>query len=390
VRLGFALLTLFPGRVGGSEGNVRGLLDEFAAGNGPEAVTVLANPEVMDAYAGYARGPVELHHVRSYRPGAGSATRLLAMSAAAVAPRRPARDVPDDLDVLHHPVTVPIPRLPGIPTVTTVYDLQHHELPGFFSRAERAYRRWAYDGAARAADLVLTTSEYSRERLIEIAGVAPQRTIAIHMGIDHDRFSPAPSGADGRLRAELDLPERYVAYPANLWPHKNHERLIEALAGAPADLHLVLTGQDYGKRGELEQRAQRAGVGGRVHHLGYLEPAQVPALYRAAVAMVFPSLYEGFGSPPVEAMACGCPVACSTRGSLAEVAADAALTFDPESVDEIAGALERIATDDALRGRLRAAGLANAARFTWDAAARGHVAAYERALETRRDNRAAR
>jgi glycosyltransferase involved in cell wall biosynthesis len=390
VRLGFALLTLFPGRVGGSEANVRGLLGEFAAGNGPDAVTVLANHEVMDAYAGYARGPVQLHHVRGYRPGRGSATRLLAMTAAALAPGRAARDAPRNIDVLHRPVTVPIPRLPGIPTVTTVYDLQHHELPRFFSRAERTYRRWAYDGAARSADLVLTTSEYSRERLIEIAGVAPERVQAIHMGIDHDRFTPTPTEADERLRAERRLPERYLVYPANLWPHKNHGRLIEALAGVPADVQLILTGQDYGKRGELERQARQAGVAERVHHLGYLEPDQVPALYRSAVAMAFPSLYEGFGSPPVEAMACGCPVACSTRGSLAEVAADAALTFDPESVGEIAGALTRIAADGALRDRLRAAGPANAARFTWSAAARAHVAAYERALETRRDSRAAR
>jgi glycosyltransferase involved in cell wall biosynthesis len=390
MHVAFALLTLFPGRVGGAESNVRGVLGEFADGNGPEQVTVLANRHVTAAYGGYARGPVALREVASYRPGDGNATRLLAMASAGLAPRLAARDVPRGFDVLHHPVTVPIPRLPDVPTVTTVYDLQHHELPEFFSRAERAYRRWAYDGAARAADIVLTTSEYSRERLVEIAGVEPERAIAIHMGIDHDRFTPAATEADGRLREELRLPERYVAYPANLWPHKNHARLVEALAAAPADLHLVLTGQDYGKLGELEQAARRAGVAERVHHLGYLQPEQVPALYRSAVAMVFPSLYEGFGAPPVEAMACGCPVACSTRGSLAEVAADAALTFDPESVEAIAAALVRIATDGALRDRLTAAGPAHAARFTWDAAARGHVDAYARAVELRRDSRAAR
>ena len=99
----------------------------------------------------------------------------------------------------------------------------------------------------------------------------------------------------------------------------------------------------------LRARARGVGVGSRVHHLGYLDPDDVPALYRGALAMIFPSLYEGFGAPPLEAMACGCPVASSTRGSLAEVIGDAALTFDPESVEEIAASITRVVEDDSLR-----------------------------------------
>jgi glycosyltransferase involved in cell wall biosynthesis len=380
VHVAFSLLTLFPGRVGGSESNVRGLLGQYVAGNGPERVTVLANAPVMDAYRDRVGGPVALHRVRSYRQGDGAATRLAAMTAAAVAPRLAARDVPAGIDVLHHPVTVPVPRLRDVPTVTTVYDLQHHELPEFFSRGERLFRRWAYDGAARSADLVLTSSEYSRERLVELAGVAPERAVAVHLGIDHERFAPTPTAADATLAERLSLPERYVVYPANLWPHKNHERLVGALAAVEdGELQLLLTGQDYGRYPALEERARRLGVGDRIRHLGYLEPEDVPALYRGATAMAFPSLYEGFGAPPLEAMACGCPVACSTRGSLAEIAGDGALTFDPESVEGIAAAIDRIVSDEGLRDSLHARGLARAATFTWESAARRHVELYERA-----------
>jgi glycosyltransferase involved in cell wall biosynthesis len=382
MHVGLSLLTLFPGRVGGAESLVRGVLGQFADGNGPERVSVLANRHVTPAYNEYARGPVELRPVSSYRSGNSDLTRLLAMAAAATAPRIAARDVPRDLDVLHHAVTVPIPRLPGVPTVTSVFDLQHHELPEFFSRAERVYRRWAYDRAARRADTVLTISAYSRQKLIEIGGVAPERIVVAHLGIDHGRFNPTPTAADAALRERVRLPERYLVYPANLWPHKNHSRLIDAFAGAPADLHLLLTGQTYGKLGELERRARGAGVGDRVRHLGYLEREEVPALYRGATAMVFPSLYEGFGAPPVEAMACGCPVASSTRGSLAEVVADAVLPFDAESTEEMAEAIREI-TDDAERERLRVAGIDNARRFTWEATARRHVEAYERARALR-------
>ncbi len=379
MHVGYSLLTLFPGRVGGAESNVRGVLGQFADGNGPERVTVLANRHVAGAYGSYVRNGVDLRHVRSYRSGDSDATRMLAMGAAALAPRFVARDVPKGFDVLHHPVTVPIPQLAGVPTVTTVFDLQHHELPWFFSRAERVYRGWAYDRAARRADLVSTISEYSRRRLIEIVGLDPERVTSIHLGIDHDRFNPTATDADARLRERRDLPERFLVYPANLWPHKNHARLVEALALAPADVHLLLSGQDYGKLGELEQQARAAGVGDRVRHLGYLEHDEVPALYRAATAMVFPSLYEGFGAPPVEAMACGCPVASSDRGSLAEVVGEAALVFDPESPEGIGAAIARIVDDRELRERLRSAGLVNAARFTWEAAARSHVELYERA-----------
>jgi glycosyltransferase involved in cell wall biosynthesis len=381
VHVGFSLLTLFPGRVGGSEANVQGLLAEFAAGNGPERVTVLANGPVMEAYGDRFGAPVALHRVAAYRQGKGSITRLAAMTAAALAPGPVARAVPADIDLLHHPVTVPIPRLSGVPTVSTVYDLQHREMPGLFSRAERAYRRWAYEGAARKADLVLTTSEYSRSRVVELAGLAPATVFSVPMGIDHGRFRQAGNENDDGVGRDLGLPERYVVYPANLWRHKNHDRLVDALNRVgDGELHLVLTGQDYGRRGELMERARRAGVADRVHHLGYVPRDTVPAIYRLATAMVFPSLYEGFGSPPLEAMACGCPVASSTSGSLGEMVGGAALTFDPSSVEAIADAIQRVVDDDRLRAELRRDGLSRAANFTWDKTARRHVELYARAM----------
>jgi glycosyltransferase involved in cell wall biosynthesis len=382
VHLGYSLLTLFPGRVGGSETNVRGLLGEFADGNGPERVTALANRFVAAAYGEYERGPVSLHHVHSYRAGRSVPTRALAMATARALPWLAARDVPP-VDVVHYPVTVPIPRSRG-PTVVTIHDLQHHDLPQFFSRAERAYRRWAYDGAARSATMVVATSEYTRRRVIELLGIAEERVEAVPHGLDAERFTPAAAD-DAALLARLDLPERFVLYPANLWPHKNHERLVDALAvQRERDVTLVLTGQPWGRLDELMDRAMRAGVGPRVCHLGYIEPRTMPAVYRAAHSVIFPSLYEGFGAPPLEAMACGCPVAASLRGALREVCEGAVLDFDPESVESIADALDRIVADEDLRGRLRGAGIERATRFRWSDAAQQHTAVYARAVELAR------
>jgi len=377
VHVGLALLTLFPGRVGGSESNVQGLLSEFSRGRGPERVTVLANRHVARAYAGWSGSGIAVHEVRSYRAGDRDATRLLAMMAAALAPRRVAKDVPKSIEVLHHAVTVPIPALPGTPAVTTVYDLQHHDLPQLFSRGERAFRRWAYDGAARAADLTLTTSDYSRGRLTDVLDIDPKRIESIPMGIDHERFRPAATEADERIAPSL--PERFVLYPANLWPHKNHARLIEAFGRVKdRELELVLTGQTYGREGELREAAAQAGVTKRVHHLGHVAPDELPALMRSAQAMVFPSLYEGFGSPPLEAMACGCPVASSRKASLDEMVGDAALALDPDSVDSIADSIDRVTGDLELASDLRERGIRHAGGFTWQACAERHRYAYER------------
>jgi len=378
VHVGFALLTLFPGRVGGSETMVRGLLSEFADGRGPERVTVLANRQVAAAYGEYARGAVGLHEVRSYRAGDRDLTRALAMATARLLPRRAARDVPAGLQVVHYPVTVPIP-VTAAPRVVTLYDVQHHDLRAFFSRAERAYRRWAYDGAARRAAVVVATSEFTKGRIVDLLGLPPARVEVVHLGIDQRLFTP--DGTDALPGAPAGP---FVVYPANLWPHKNHARLIEALGRArESELSLVLTGQPYGRLEGLLERARRLGLRHRVRHLGHLSADAMPVLYRRARAMVFPSLYEGFGAPPLEAMACGCPVAASDRGSLPEVCGDAALPFDAESVEGIAESIDRVASDGPLRRRLRDAGLRRARSFTWGAAADRHRSIYARAAATR-------
>jgi glycosyltransferase involved in cell wall biosynthesis len=375
VRPALSLLTLFPGRSGGTETYVRALVAEFARGPDTADVTLLVSDRVAQALGDPG---LPMHVVSSYRTGDSAATRLLAMTFAGIAPRVASRDVPAGIDVVHYPVTVPIPRVDGAAAAVSLNDVQHHELPEFFSIPERRYRSWAYDSAARRADEVLTLSEHSREQIVERLGISADRVTAIPCAVDHDRFSPMPDEHD----QDLGLPARYVLYPANLWPHKNHARLLRALARVDlADLHVVLTGQTYG-------RPLPAPVSERVRHLGHVPFEQLPALYRRATATVFPSLFEGFGMPLVEAMACGCPVAASDRGVVAETCGGAALLFDPEDEEAIADAIRRIVEDGALRERLRADGLARATHFRWDDVAARHLEIYRRAYE--RNDRTAR
>ena len=325
--------------MGGSETYVRGLLSELG-----DRATVLPNS----------------------RPDRSDLARLVAMTyGMTVGPRLRA-----PVDVLHYPLTVPVPRFAG-PTVVTLHDLQHIELPGFFSRAERLYRRFAYEAAARRASAVVTPSEHARSTAADRLGIDPERVVVAPHGVDHARFTP-----DGPEEG----PERFLYYPANLWPHKNHRRLIEALAQASdQSIELVLSGQPDGSE-ELMALAAKLGVAERVTHLGYVSHEKVPALLRRARGMVFPSLFEGFGQPPLEAMACGCAVASSVRGALGEVCAGAVLELDPLDVDSIAAAIDTLASDDALVADLGARGPERAAAYTWERSSELHFRAYELAL----------
>jgi glycosyltransferase involved in cell wall biosynthesis len=256
------------------------------------------------------------------------------------------------LDVVHFPLTVMIPRVSTPPPITTVLDLQHELLPGFFSRAELAYRRAVYGWSIRKSRLVITISHHAAQAVLERYELPEERVRPIHLGLDHETFTP---GEGDR--------ERFLVYPARSWPHKNHERLFAAFAvlrQRHRDLELVLT-------------AHEGPTPPGVRSLGHVSREELVRLYRTAAGLVFPSLYEGFGQPPLEAMACGCPVASSNAAALPEVCGDAARLFDPTSVEEIVAAVEEIL---AKPSEWSAKGIARAAHFSWEHTARAHDAAY--------------
>src|SRR5829696_8970904 len=261
----------------------------------------------------------------------------------------------DEFDAVHFPLTIKIPRFDEPPAAVSLLDIQHLFYPEFFSRAERLYRGFAYGRSLAQARTVIAISRHVEKSLVELMEVEPGRIEVIYLGLDHELFRP---GDEPR--------EPFLVYPANPWPHKNHERLFEAfsrLRRERSDLRLVLTGSG------LERLSCPPGVEVR----GRVPREQLASLYRRASALVFPSLYEGFGLPPLEAMASGCPVACSSAGALPETCGEAAAFFDPTSVDEIVAAVSRALDDD---GELVRRGLAHARAFTWAQAAMAHEAVY--------------
>jgi glycosyltransferase involved in cell wall biosynthesis len=252
-------------------------------------------------------------------------------------------------------------------------------MPELFSSTERAYRRLFYATAIDRAAAVITISEFCKETIVERHDVEADRVFVSHLAVDRELFSAAGSD-DEALLAGLSLPERFIVYPANLWPHKNHERLLEAVGMLADDaVHLLLTGQQYGRWERLRDLAARLGVERRVRHLGYVSRDVVPALYRAAEGVVFPSLFEGFGLPPLEALSCGCPIAVSERGSLPEVVGEHAITFDPTSPEAIAQAIDAL-----LEGGSPAAspGPEFWERYSWERLAEVHRTAYAAVAQT--------
>ena len=352
MRVGLSLLTLVPGISGGSETYARELCRALAR-TGSHQYEVLVPTLAPEAGGGLETAVATGYPASTTIPG-----RLRAMAGASARPGRLGGRLAGT-DVVHYPLTVPVPPVER-PTIVTLLDVQHLDLPDLFPRGERLFRRLAYDRGARRADRVIVISEWARGRVIDALGLDPGRVHAIHLAVDHERFSPDPAVAR----------EPFLLYPARPWPHKNHARLFEAFARLREErpgLRLVLTGVGHD--------ADRLPAG--VETRGGVPTADLVSLYRRAAAVVFPSLYEGFGLPPLEALACGCPVASSNAASLPEVLGDAAVLFDPHDAAAIAAGVSE-ALDRA--EELSALGPRRAAAFTWDATARAHDDVYRLAF----------
>lgn len=260
------------------------------------------------------------------------------------------------VDLLFCPFTMPYFHHPDVPAVSVVYDLQYAYYPQFFSPDEEAGRERTFLTAARCCERLVCISEFARRTVLEQGNVPAGRTAVVHISLPRrlNRTSPERVLA---VRDRLGLDgDAYLLYPANFWPHKNHRMLLTAFgmlaAGRLEPLRLVLTGADTGLRRELGQAVTALGLEGRVVFAGYVSDDDLSALLTGARALVFPSLFEGFGMPLIEAMAVGTPIVCSDVTSLPEVGGEAALYFDPRRPDSIVDALTRLFDEPGLAGQL--------------------------------------
>jgi glycosyltransferase involved in cell wall biosynthesis len=382
MKIGLNAIGFNPGRIGGVETYFRQLLHHLQREDGGHEYTItcknteagcfrLYNPRFSVKQFGFGRPSLrwlirgvlfEISHIDIMTP---------------LMSRLP-------VDVLHHPFTVLEPLRLNIPSVLTFWDMQHEFYPEFFSRRELRFRNYAFRASAQKANRIIVSSEFSKACLVERYGVISGKIDVIYTGYGEEYRPIDDRAALEAIRGNYQLPDSFIYYPAALWPHKNHRALLDAIYLVRnkygLNVNLVLSGLSAGRADELRYEIQQRSLERAIIVIGYIPYDDLPYLYNLATMMIFPSLFEGFGIPLVEAMACGCPVACSNTTSLPEVVGErGALLFDPQSIEEIASAIITVCGNCELRDKMRMAGLKRAEMFDWRETARKTRTVYEKA-----------
>lgn len=292
------------------------------------------------------------------------------------------------VDVLHVQFTAP-PFSP-CPVVVSIHDLSFEHLPETFKRRSRLQMRLTVRHSARNAAQVIALSEHARTDLINTYNLRPEKVNVVPLAAS-DRFAPVRDDNElQRVRQIYGIDRNYVLSVGSIQPRKNLRRLIEAYSVLRREQpecklpQLVLVGKNAWLYDETLQSLKDRDIGASIILTGYVPESDLPALYSGALCFIYPSYFEGFGLPPLEAMKCGAPVIVGNRTSLPEVVGDAALMIDPFDVNAIAAAIQKVITDSDFRSELRVKGLQRAKQFDWKETARRTLAVYEKAFSLSR------
>jgi len=369
-RLQHLAVDLTPLQPGGANGGAKPLALELvrglAAARPSLRITLLTLPRTREELGALSAGTLSVRCVED--PPTANWTARFARGLMSLRPALPWMHR-IGADLLFCPFTAPFFAARDVPTVSLIHDLQHRVYPEFFLPADCAQREDHVRAAVQKAVHLVAASEYVKSEIIRFLH-APADQIAVIPHGSQRRFGTTEPCVSTAVLNRLGLSARsYYLYPANFWPHKNHRMLLVALARrqreAPSsEWKVVFTGAEDAASREILSAARAMGLGSRVLHAGFLADNEFASLLASARALLFPSLYEGFGMPVAEAMEMGVPVLCSNTTGLPEVAGDAALLFDPRKPVAIAAALAKFENESGLAGRLAALGTARARRMT--------------------------
>jgi alpha-1,3-rhamnosyl/mannosyltransferase len=374
--VGVNLLWLVPGVVGGSEEYTVRCLAGLAERMSPDIEVRLF---ALEAFAQVHREVAEsFETVLLSLDGKRKSVRVAAESSWLARQARRHR-----LDLLHHAGGV-VPLVHNVPAVLTIHDLQPLVMPENFSRVKLAYLRLMLPRSARAVRVVVTPSEHAGRSVVDTLGVAPERVMTVPSGIDMAAIGPRDPAEELRVRTAYGITGPFFLLPAITYPHKNHLMLLRAFADLVAthpDVMLVLTGGEATSEAAVQTEVERLGLSDRVKRLGRVPRPDVDALFDAATALTFPSVFEGFGIPVLEAMAHGCPVISGNTTALPDVVGDAGILVSPYRPSEWTSAMAEVLDQPERREALRRSGLARAAHFDWRRSADALERAYLRALD---------
>ena len=290
-----------------------------------------------------------------------------------------------DFDLVHSVAGYTHPDVQGFPGILTINDLQHLHYPEFFTPAEFEERERLYRSSADRASHIICISEFTRQDVHRQYGIPLEKMSTVWIVPSRNVWDALSRDRREAILARMEISTPFLFFPAHCWPHKNHARLVDAfsraLARMPKDLKVVLTGRAFPGDHPAAMLIRERGLQDRVVHLGYRSPLEIRALFQGCRALVFPSLFEGYGMPVAEAIIAGKPVLCSNATSLPEIAGAAALTFDPMDVDAISDALAAVATRNDLCDQLSAAAVARRHLFAARRSAVQTLSIYQRVYE---------
>ncbi|MEJ2009035.1 MAG: glycosyltransferase family 1 protein [Acidobacteriota bacterium] len=293
-------------------------------------------------------------------------------------------------DVVHFPFSIIDPSFSDIkaPIVLTIPDIQHEYCPEYFDAPTLSVRKSLYRSSAGRADVIITISEASKRAIIEKFGEPAEKIVVTYPGCSEDFRKIVDPNALAAIREKYSLPDEFVFYPAGTWPHKNHIKLLEALSVLRSkhdfQKRLIMTGIPQNNHDRVLESVKRFGLESQVRFLNVVPFADLPAIYNMATLMVFPSLFEGFGIPLVEAMSVGLPIACSDRTSIPEVVGEAGVYFDPDNAEDIADRIYQLWNDTELKESLVKKGFEQVKLFNWKEMTRRTIEAYELASKKRK------
>ena len=360
----------------GNETYAANLVEALAEVGGEHRYTVYVTRPEAEARFGGRWANVEVRRTLPHTP-----LVRIPLTLSAELRRRP-------VDLLHVQYTAP--PLAPCPVVTTIHDLSFEHIPETFKRRSRVQLRLTVRATARRAAHVIAPSEFTRRDLVETYGLDPGRVTAIPLAVAPHFRRVADAGELGRVRARYGIGGEYVLAVGSIQPRKNLARLVRAYSalrrgrGRSNLPQLVLVGKKAWLYGDTLRAIEEENLGESVLLTGYVSEGDLPALYTGALLFAYPSFYEGFGLPPLEAMSCGAPVLTGNLTSLPEVVGDAGLTVDPFDTDALAEALARLIDDDALRADLSRRGLERARHFDWRDTARMTLQVYRRVMSDKK------
>jgi glycosyltransferase involved in cell wall biosynthesis len=382
MRIGINLTDFIPGKMGGVETYIRNLLFHLQQVDSENTYVLLCDPAMEKEFSLFNRN-FSFAHVSCPHSSIKGIVRGVLRHRFKIDLFKMAIDRLQ-LDVIHHAFSKIIAPPLKAPEVLSFHDMQQEFCPQFFSSEELKHRQATYRPSVERAARIIASSEHVKGCLVERYGVDPEKVDVAYLSCGPEYVVIEDEHCLRNISLKYGLDKPFLYYPAATWPHKNHKTLLHALKILKEKYRfeglLVLSGMSQQTHAEIHRSIDALGLQDAVRILGYLPFEELPYLYNLARLLVFPSLFEGFGIPLVEAMACGCPVVCSDVTSIPEVVGGVGVLFNPESSEDIADKLAKVWWDNDLIEQLRAAGLERAKLFSGEKTALKTVQTYKKTL----------